>query len=371
VRFKLAILNVLAKRPGGRATLDEIRRDVGITVASGDRTEQLKRFSALGDVDIYRSGWVLRDDAGMVITDAGRLLLRSLEDSDGQSLEPSSASSHPPDLTDNLTATEESLRDFDHQLRMLDNNTYHDDDDGHQGDQDQQGRTVAIEAPTATSQNEAIDLPERADPNVDEPGPAKEQSIFDIRPSYFAQQTSLASSERKGFAQHLGRGAFAFLSLALVVACVVAAIAFGQIQSLKSDILAQRRELLSFKERIVRLEQIEKERRDSDQREDAQSKSDAEKNKPADEARTDQAGLSLSREEIQFIKDYIKPARAQGTPAPDIKVGDSVTGAMIPLPSQLMEKVPKLLGGKFMIRNGSIIVVKRASRQADVVVPAY
>jgi hypothetical protein len=370
VRFKLAILNVLAKRPGGRATLDEVRRDVGIFIASGDWTEQLKRFSALGDIDIYRSGWVLRDDGGLLISDAGRLLLRSLDDSNGQSLESSLAPvSQPPGLTDDLTATEQRLRNFDHELRMLDNNAYGDDDD-HQGDQDQHGRTAAIEGPTAASLNGAIDLPERADPDVDEPGPAKKQSIFDVRPSYFAQQTSLAPSEKKGLAKHLGRAAIALLALALAVACIVAAIAFGQIQSLKSDILAQRRELLSFKERIARLEQIEKERRDSDQREDAQSKSDAEKNKPADEARTDQAALSLSREEIQFIKDYIKPARTQGTPAPDINVGDSVTGAMIPLPSQLMDKVPKLLGGKFMIRNGSIIVVKRASRQADVVVPA-
>jgi hypothetical protein len=374
VRFKLAILKVLAKRPGGRATLDEVRRDVGIMIASGDRTEQLKRFYALGDVDIYRAGWVLQDHAGLLITDAGRSLLQSLGDTDGQSLEPSSARvSRPPGLTDDLTVTEESLRNFDHELRILDSNADDgDDDDGdHHADQDQQRRTVAIEAPFATSQIEANDLPESADPNVDEPSPAKKQSIFDVRPSYLAQEASLASSERKGLARHPGRAVIAFLTLALAVASVVAAIAFGQVQSLKSDILAQRRELASTKERIARLEQIEKEKRNADQQDETLNKSDAEKGKPTGETLTDQAKLNLSREEIQFIKDYIKPAPAQGAPAPEINVGDPVTGAMIPLPLQLTEKVPKLLGGKFMIRNGSIIVVKRASRQADVVVPAH
>jgi hypothetical protein len=40
---------------------------------------------------------------------------------------------------------------------------------------------------------------------------------------------------------------------------------------------------------------------------------------------------------------------------------------MIPLPSQLTDKVPKLVGGKFTTRNGVIIIVKRDSRQADAV----
>ena len=40
---------------------------------------------------------------------------------------------------------------------------------------------------------------------------------------------------------------------------------------------------------------------------------------------------------------------------------------MIPLPSPLVDKVPKLLGGKFTIRNGAIIIVKRDSGQADAV----
>ena len=37
----------------GSATLDELRRDVPIILADEDETEQLRRFSALGDIDIF------------------------------------------------------------------------------------------------------------------------------------------------------------------------------------------------------------------------------------------------------------------------------------------------------------------------------
>jgi hypothetical protein len=91
-------------------------------------------------------------------------------------------------------------------------------------------------------------------------------------------------------------------------------------------------------------------------------KSDTDKSKLRGEARTDQTALDLSREEIQLIKEYIKPAPAAGPASPAINVGDPISGAMIPLPSPLTEKVPKLLGGKFTTRDGTIIIVKRASR---------
>ncbi|MEH2469330.1 hypothetical protein V1284_000774 [Nitrobacteraceae bacterium AZCC 2299] len=77
--------------------------------------------------------------------------------------------------------------------------------------------------------------------------------------------------------------------------------------------------------------------------------------------------MNLSREEIQIIRNYIKPAPSVDPTAPVINVGDFVSGGILPLPPQLTEKVPKLLGGRFMIRNGAIIIVKRDSRQADAV----
>jgi hypothetical protein len=244
-----------------------------------------------------------------------------------------------------------------------------------------QGRTVAIEAPDPASKIGAFDPPASTNSKSRQRGrksfelasliaviAAKQRSIFDIGRRYFAQQASRASNAgNERSIRTLGGAAFAFLSLVFVIACIVAAIAFGQIQSLKSDVAALRRELLPVKERVTRLEQAEKEKRDLDQQEEAQNKSAAEKNNAGGENRTNQAGLNLSREEIQLIRDYIKAAPIPGAAAPAINVGDPVEGAMIPLPSPLMEKIPKLLGGKFTTRNGTIVIVKRGSRQADAV----
>ena len=384
MRFKLAILNVLAKYPGRRATLDEVRRAVGTIMTSGDQTEQLKRFYALGDIDIFRSGLVLRDDAGLQITDAGLSLLHSLESSSGPSLHPSSALASPPlGLTDDLIGTEERLRIFDLELGTPGNDA-HDHNYDHQSAQGEENRTVATEAPYATSQVGAVDLHERARSNIREQGQiflkldrlrafiaAKRQSILDIWRRYLARKTSAASNGRnERLTRNVGSAAFALLSVVLVIACVVTAIAFGQIQSLKSDIAALRRELLPAKERITRLEQIVKAKRDLEQEEEAQNKSDMEKNKPGGEIRSDQTTLNLSREEIQLIRDYIKPAPSAGIAAPAINVGDPVGGATIPLPSPVTEKIPKLLGARFTTRNGAIIIIKRDSHQADAVLPS-
>ena len=51
VNFKLAILTVLAEWPDRRATVDEVRREVGLIIANEDQAEQLRRLSALGDFD--------------------------------------------------------------------------------------------------------------------------------------------------------------------------------------------------------------------------------------------------------------------------------------------------------------------------------
>jgi hypothetical protein len=134
VRFKLAILNALAKSPGGRATFDEVRRGVRVIIASGDQSEQLKRFSEFGDIDIFQSGLVLRDDAGLEITDAGLSLLHSLGSSSEPSLEFSSAPAPQP--LDNLSGMDERLKTFDLELAMPGNDA-----------QDDERRTVQIETP--------------------------------------------------------------------------------------------------------------------------------------------------------------------------------------------------------------------------------
>ncbi|WP_156042096.1 hypothetical protein [Bradyrhizobium sp. URHD0069] len=376
----MAILNVLARCPGGRATLDDVRREVGIIIASGDQTDQLTRFSELGDIDIFQSGLVLRDDAGLQITDAGLTLLHSLEGSSGPFLEVSSVPASPP--FDNPISMEERLKIFDHELKMPGNDAQDGDHDNHhQPAQHEENRSVAMEAPDAASEIGAVDLPESTDSKGRERGrtslklaslvafiSAKKQFIFDIWRRHLTRETSLGSNRKnEHLIRNVGGAAFALLSVVVVVACVLAAISFAQIQSLKSDIAALRRELLPIKERVARVEQAEKEKRDLDQQEEPQDKPDTEKNKPGGEIRTGETALNLSREEIQLIRDYIKPAPSAGTAAPAINVGDSVEGAMIPLPSQLTEKLPRLLGAKFMTRNGAIIIAKRDSRQADAV----
>jgi hypothetical protein len=364
----LAILNVLAKSPGGRATFDEVRRGVRVIIASGDQSEQLKRFSEFGDIDIFQSGLVLRDDAGLEITDAGLSLLHSLGSSSEPSLEFSSAPAPQP--VDDLSDTDERLKTFDLELAMPGNDAH-----------DDERRTAIIGTSNSAPEIGAVDPPAGSrsgsrDRDRKSFGlaslaaviAAKQKSILGIARRYLAQRDWHASNgKNKRLVRNTGGAAFAVLSLVLVIACVVAAIAFGQIQSLKSDVAALRRELLPVRERITRLEQIEKERRDLDEPEETQTRADAEKNKPGAEIHPAQSTLNLSREEIQLVRDYIKPAPTAGTAAPAINVGDPVVGIMIPLPSQLTEKIPKLLGGKFTTRNGAIIIAKRDSRQADAV----
>ncbi len=161
-----------------------------------------------------------------------------------------------------------------------------------------------------------------------------------------------------------GGAAFALLSSVVVVTCVGAAIALGQIKLLKSEVGRLQRELLPLNARLAKLEQVEKTRRDTEQPGGAPNKPGVEKNRP----NANQA-LELSREEIQLIKEYIKPAPYSGPPNPPINVGDTVTGTIIPLPSPLTDKIPKLLGGTFTIQSGTIIIVKRDSRNAQIVLP--
>ena len=163
-----------------------------------------------------------------------------------------------------------------------------------------------------------------------------------------------------------GGVAFAFLSLLLLVSCVGAAIALRQIASLKSEIATFHRDLLPLRERVGKLERTEKARRESDQQA-APDKSGTVANKPGEDNRIDQGGLSLSREEIELVRSYIKPAPLADIAAPPINVGDAVSGATIPLPSPLTEKIPRLLGARFTTRGSAIIIIKRNSHQADAV----
>jgi hypothetical protein len=81
VSIQVAILKVLASHASGRATLHSLRGDIIILSTSGpDWANRIKRLAGrVLSIDIFGSGYVIRDAAGWEITAAGREFLRALE----------------------------------------------------------------------------------------------------------------------------------------------------------------------------------------------------------------------------------------------------------------------------------------------------
>ncbi|MEO8317207.1 MAG: aminoacyl-tRNA deacylase [Bradyrhizobium sp.] len=79
--IQVAILKILASHGNGRATLASLKRDIIVLTASGnDWGARLKRLAArVQAIDIFGSGYVLRDDEGWEITARGRDFLYALE----------------------------------------------------------------------------------------------------------------------------------------------------------------------------------------------------------------------------------------------------------------------------------------------------
>ena len=155
----------------------------------------------------------------------------------------------------------------------------------------------------------------------------------------------------------------AVLSLLVIIVSVGALIAMNQIKSLKTEIATLERALLIMKQ-APKPESVEGKK---DDQMDDRDKAGADKRSGTAQSAAFSA-LNLSPEEIHLIRDYIKSAPPAGpTTLPPITVGDTVTTATIPLPSPLTDKIPKLLGGRFTMRNGAIVILKRDSHQADAV----
>jgi len=184
--------------------------------------------------------------------------------------------------------------------------------------------------------------------------------------SDYSQRLLNAKTERQtGDPTHV---VLALISLIAIVACVGVAVALVQIRSLRSEVAGLHREFAPLKERIAQLDQTEKARRQAEERQIA--KDEPSVGQAAHSGDT-QAALALSDEEAQLVREYIKPAPSTGASASAVKIGDVVDGAMLPLPSPITEKVPKLLGARFTIRNGAIIIVRKDSRQADAILTAH
>ncbi|NEU96099.1 hypothetical protein [Bradyrhizobium uaiense] len=376
MRFNLAILSVLAARPEQRIPLEEVSREVKRMIAAGDAATKLKRSSELGDADVFQSGWASINEAGLQITDSGLALLRSLEASraeqerielerNAQELDEKQAERLEIVAADTHDAVSDAVvdrsDDIDRQIpRVMDH--------------DLADRTTSTASPAAAPEL-LVHAPIVLEPTF---GSIHET---DQSGSWLSRLVKLLRSSMPGFARGRRRRsagdvpdrkavngvglpglAVACLSLISVVACVAAAIALGQNSSLKSDIVMLRRELVPLRERLARLEQ-DAAKREAAQQEEAASKAEAERKA----ANSEQPALSLSREETQLIREYIKAAPSAGAGGPSINVGDPVTGGMIPLPSPLTEKVPRLAGARFAIRNGAIIISTRSSRRVDAV----
>jgi hypothetical protein len=401
VKFKWAVLNVLAKSPDRRVTFAEIKREVGRILETGNRAEQ-ERFSELGDIDLLQAGLVLIDDVGIQITDAGLSLLRSLKCAEVSAPAAPSSAEYQFKPLDSHILTEDRLKIFDFEMRRLAEQAGSMQDTSYSTTAADQivehpleidGRIIAGDehagalAPEEIEQADAIEL--IVPPAQDAPAFLQRKSAAKAqdtrrRPSdryalLFANIADRARSLAGAWRGHVVRetsnpkserisgsvwgAVVAFLSLVAVLACASAAIGLIQIKSLKSESAMLQRELGLLKERFGNLERAEKTKLEAVQN------AAAEKAKAAAEPRPDQTNLSLSREEIQLIRDFIKPAPTVGAPATAINVGDTVGIATVPLPSQLMEKIPKLIGARFTTRNGSIIIVRPDSRKADAVLP--
>jgi hypothetical protein len=81
VSFQVTVLKVLAGHPGGRLSVDDLKRAVAILMCSGpDWTDRTKRLLARApDLDIFSQKLVIRDAKGWQITETGRALLAAIE----------------------------------------------------------------------------------------------------------------------------------------------------------------------------------------------------------------------------------------------------------------------------------------------------
>jgi hypothetical protein len=404
--FKFAMLDILAQRAYGRATLDELQHEMEV---SSEVKETAGRFSELDGLDVFQSGLVVPEGDGIRITDAGRSVLRALETLSKSHTE-SAVDDRPQSLKliDGLIGAEHRLKIFDLGLRTAgessDFEPLEDEGDGvleaiqteaEADPDDDPERSTTPEAPPDIHDlgpTGAIDLPVSAPPepptflrrgfgaDSEEPGPiaSRKSKLSDsiasnlerfigIWRGHLDQDVSIIRKDDR--AGGIGGVVLAVLSLLVIIICAGAVVALTQIKSLKSEIATLQRELSPLKARIAGIDSRDKAKQDANQQKEFQIKSGVEKDRIGPDPRSDQAALNLTSEEVRLIRDFIKPAPVTGTPAPTINVGDTVSIGTIPLPSQLMEKVPKLLGARFTTHNGSIIILRRDSRQADVVLP--
>lgn len=398
MQVPFAMLEILARRPGGCATPDELVREMD--AAEGQETS--RRFSEFDSIDTLQAGLVVEDDEGLRITEAGRSVLRALEAFSNPAPEADRfEQSQSLKLIDDLIGTEMRLKIFDLGIRgpgespnleTLENEPAVEREAVHpeQDISESQEEPARITAESADI-GELANAVETNLPPVVSNAPSFLRRDFDkletpIRPASrpSVQPSSIASNLKRfgGILRgHIEQDAPSVttrarsgglsglvLSVLALLAIIIAAgtlIAVTQIKSLKSELTTLERQLVPLKKQVASSEQPEK-KNGSDQRSPPWPAA-TDQSRPAGESRPPSPPLILSPDEVRLIREYIKPVPSTNPAAQPINVGDPVSIATIPLPSPLMDKVPKLLGARFTTRNGAIIILKRDSHQADAV----
>jgi len=95
--IQVAILKVLVSYPDGRATLDEMKRDLAILTSSGrDWSDLLRHLAARAPgLDIFAQKLVARDEAGWTITAAGRDRLEQIQNPSYETISEVAATAEP------------------------------------------------------------------------------------------------------------------------------------------------------------------------------------------------------------------------------------------------------------------------------------
>jgi len=109
VSFQIAALKVLAGHPEGHASLADLKHYLAVLTCSGaDWSQRMKQLAARAPaLDIFSSGYVVREPNGWQITTKGRDFLISIETPLAESAHtplafPTSVVSNPTDLSLNV-----------------------------------------------------------------------------------------------------------------------------------------------------------------------------------------------------------------------------------------------------------------------------
>jgi hypothetical protein len=150
------------------------------------------------------------------------------------------------------------------------------------------------------------------------------------------------------------------IALLALFGIVAASFLLSQVASFKSENRLLQQEVSKLRENLGRLEQMVRTEKDLHQK-------NPEKSAELENRAAQQSVIELSKDEIEYIREYIKPAPGAALAGSVINVGELFEGATIPLPAPLIEKIPKLGGARFAIRNGAIVILKRGSHRVNAV----